>query len=91
MLSLDMQLTPNAVPHEHINIFWGQFITFAKGGKGKHYLSKLPGGYPFSNWKVGQRYCNRKDITKETVEAHRQAALKVKQVLDTVILNGGIR
>ena len=95
MLALGMNLRPNGRPEDpyaiHINRLWDEFITFARGRGGAHYVAMLRGGQnPFDDWHVSQRYDHRTQFRQTVVENHRQASEETIRVLEAAILNGDV-
>jgi hypothetical protein len=45
---------------------------------------------PFDDWDVNHRYHHRSGITSEVIEKHRQAAIMIRLVLETAVLNGDV-
>lgn len=96
MLSLGMSLRPDGAPADrqhrvHINQLWNEFVTFAHDRSGAHYAARMTGASnPFDDWDVNQRYHHRSSITREAAEKHQQAAMTVKQILETAVLNGDL-
>ena len=93
MAKLGMRLDGSGSPKQgkyrtHVNELWPKFKTFAQGRNGSWYVKKLPGGEPFKNWAVQDRYAHRQGINQSDVAAHRVAAKEVFNLLKKAQLEG---
>ena len=66
---------------EHVKKLWPKFETFASGRKGARYLSLLPSGRPFADWSHHNRYAHRNHFRERYVRPHREAARKVRTLV----------
>lgn len=80
MKGLGMNLRPDGAPNQsqhrvHIDGLWEEFVTFSQNRGGMKYtLFVTSTNNPFFDWKIGQRYCHRNDITSEMLIWHKNGA-----------------
>ncbi len=73
---------------KHVDRLWRQFESFVDGRTTAPYLSKLPGGAPFQDWSVDQRYAHQRHFGRTQVEPHRDAARKIRDMVQHAIQSG---
>lgn len=66
---------------KHVPDLWSVFEGFARGHSGKAYLKLLPDGVPFADWSIDGRYANRRDFESGNVMPHRDAARRIRLVV----------
>ena len=74
---------------KHVDELWPMFEDFARERKGGRYLKLLPGGEPFKNWSIDDRYVNRKHFEQGRVGPHREAARGIRVLVDSMEQDGG--
>ena len=58
----------------HMPELWKRFTMFSARYGRQRYLRGFPGGSPFSDWDIGDRYAHREAFQDADVEKHREAA-----------------
>lgn len=82
-MTVDQHGSPTKRTHRvHINRLWDVFHAFATGRPGARYSRQLPSGRPFKDWAASDRYANRGYAVKTNVDQHRDAARKIRGVVD---------
>ncbi len=66
---------------KHANLIWGRYLHYSQGSSAARYALP-PNTNPFGQWEIDDRYANRIHFVHARVEAHRNAALIVKQLVD---------
>lgn len=87
MRALGMAVDPDSVPQhkahkKHVDRLWDMFLTLAQGPGEARYLGDLPQSNPFQNWSHHDRYANRAHFSADRVAAHRDAAKKVRDMVE---------
>ena len=80
-MTVDTTGKPQTEYRKHVNELWRTFQDFAKSRDGARYLEMLPGGNPFANWAIEDRYANRDDFSRAHVELHRAASREVAHMI----------
>ena len=81
-MPVDRTGTPTMQKHRvHVQDLWPIFVRFAGGRNGAWYLSLLPSGSPFVDWSHHDRYANRSHFQKIHVKSHREAARKIRAMI----------
>lgn len=71
----------------HINQLWPQQLTQLRQAPSlSAVLQNVPGGNPFSDWHVNQRYNGNQPNMTEPVKKHRKAAEQLLRALDAAEL-----
>lgn len=87
-------LMPNlgmTVRYKHVDEIWSQFAEMATSASGRvdaRYLALLPGGTPFLDWSVNNRYAHSKHFPRSVVEPHRKAASDVCRMVNVAEQDG---
>ena len=66
---------------EHVNRLWPVFQDFANDHDGARYVEMLPGGSPFANWAIEDRYAKRDDFHQAGVASHREATEQIARMV----------
>lgn len=69
---------------KHVQDLWPIFQQFVETQNGAEYMSLLSDGEPFSDWSHHDRYAHRENFDKANVEPHREAAQKIRQMVEQV-------
>ena len=93
MLALGMATRTDGVPVDrghkvHMPELWAAFQSFAQGRLAARYLEPLDHQNPFADWLVDQRYWLRAAIPAAATGTHRSAALRCRESLENLLLDG---
>jgi len=66
---------------QHVHKLWPIFESFAQGRDGARFAAMLPDGKPFAGWSHHDRYADRKHFGPAGVDAHRDAAAQVSNMV----------
>ncbi|MYI73897.1 MAG: hypothetical protein F4057_00715 [Acidobacteria bacterium] len=88
MQGLGMQVDEIGKPTEkehqqHVQDLWPVFRTFVAGQSGRRYLRLFPADDPFADWSHHDRYAHRDGFSEDAVDAHRSAAEKIRDMVDS--------
>lgn len=72
----------------HIDQFWHVYVTSVEGRAGARILSSISDENPFADWSIHDRYANRIHIAKEYLEPHRDAARKIRTIVQLALQDG---
>lgn len=93
MVGLGMPVDPvtggpqNGNDKKHVDAIWTRYENFLSGKTaGANY--GLPALNPFKNWSISDRYANQSHFTEAMVEAHRNGASQVSDLLKKAKLDG---
>lgn len=92
MLGFGMVTRPNGVPAElddrvHADKTWDRFESYRTGHvDGAAYA--LPNGNPFADWDVSQRYAHRSAFDSARLQAHREGAGIVCNLVAAAVQRG---
>ena len=73
---------------KHVQEFWPIFQSFVSNREDAQYLDRLPPGEPFADWSHHDRYAHGDHCGRVDVEAHRDAAEAVGEIVESVRQNG---
>ena len=73
---------------KHVHRLWPEFKSFAQARNGARYVNLLPVGEPFADWSHDDRYVHRICVKPSGVSAHRQAALRVRGIVELATQDG---
>ena len=65
----------------HVQDLWPIFKAFVVGRNGALLLSLFPSGSPFADWSHHNRYAHRNHFRERCVRSHREAAWKVRTLV----------
>jgi hypothetical protein len=68
---------------KHVPDIWERYVAYQRGFSARTCM--LPPINPFANWTMGQRYYHKENFDAPLVEAHRNGAITVKNLLDKSI------
>ena len=94
MKGLGMPVDPTTgIPRErkhlkHVQYLWPVFRAFAQRRGGTRYSRRLSSKNPFSNWSHHDRYAHRGYANKQGVGQHRDAACKIRRVVQQARQDG---
>ena len=74
---------------EHVPRIWQAFTAFAAGRGGERYLGLLPAGEPFEHWSHHDRYAHRQHFERDGVARHRAAALRIRDLVQSMVEDRG--
>ena len=74
---------------KHVRELWRKFKNFARGRDGSRYLQLLPGGQPFADWSIDDRYAHRMHFDEGRVGPHREAARRIGVMVRLAKQGGG--
>ena len=74
---------------KHLPKLWSMFKDCAKDRGGGRYLQLLPGGEPFEDWSIHDRYAHRRHFDQGRVGPHREAAREIRVLVNSMEQDGG--
>ena len=74
---------------KHVCELWPIFEDFARERNGVRYLKLLPGGEPFDDWSIDDRYAHREHFDQGRVGPHREAACGIRRMVRSMEQDGG--
>ena len=80
---------PQADEHrKHVQALWPVFLSFAVENDGAHFATLLPVTNPFGDWSHHDRYAASRHFGSDRVEVHREAALRVCEMVTRATRDG---
>ena len=85
-MRVDAQGRPKKLQHrKHVDTLWSAFGNFVKNrGKRNYILTSVP----FKNWSINDRYANQRHFANSHVAPHRDATLRVRNLIQRARQDG---